>query len=101
MTYNPYSGAFEAKMAALRAEAERKEIRKRFGRKISALAIGATAMQFLWAQFLDWGLAGFGIHAGIWAPFWVLEAAGSLIATAVAIGVTSSVRTVREIDHGA
>lgn len=100
MTYQ-HGPAFEQRLAALRALAEQKERRKRFGRKLGVLAVTATAMQFLWAQFLDWGLTGFGINVGIWAPFWVLEAAGSLIATSVCIGVTSSVRTVRDVDQGA
>lgn len=93
--FNPYA----ERLAMLQKLAAQREIKRRFGRKLGALTLAATAMQFLWAQFLDWGLAGFGIHVGIWAPFWVLEAAGSLIATAVCIGVTSSVRSVREIDH--
>lgn len=97
---------FDATVAALRAASEQREVHRRqrellrkYSRRLVYLTISATAFQFLWAQFLAWGLSGFGVHVGIWAPFWVLEAVGSLIATSVGIGVISSTRTIREIDH--
>lgn len=52
-----------------------------------AFAVVLTALAFIPAQFMVWGLSLFHVNSGIWGSWLLLSAAESVVTAGVALGV--------------